>query len=211
MRLSPLDIEHMEFPRSAGGYHRGHVRDFLQRVAADVEELLRDMQALHAKLEDSERRVEELQTAEAELQRAVIAAERIGNELRENAKREAQLVLQEAERVRDRRLADIEGSIHRAHIDLDRLERDRNLFREQFRGLLEAYQRSLDATAPLPASMSRSRAPAPPDDADGAAPGEVASDDPEYAHSAARRPAEKRSADGDQDPSVNLLDDATPT
>lgn len=146
MRLSPLDIEHMEFPRSAAGYHRGHVRDFLQRVAADAEEMLREMQTLRAKLEESERRVEELQTAEAELQRAVIAAERIGNELKENARREAQLVLQEAERLRERRLADVEGSIHRARLELDRLERDRNLFREQFRGLLEAYLRSLEAT-----------------------------------------------------------------
>lgn len=147
MRLSPLDIEHMEFPRSAAGYHRGHVREFLQRVAADAEEMLREMQTLRAKLEESERRVDELQTAEAELQRAVIAAERIGNELKENARREAQLVLQEAERLRERRVADIEGSVHRARIELDRLERDRNLFREQFRGLLEAYLRSLDATS----------------------------------------------------------------
>jgi len=146
MRLSPLDIEHMEFPRSAAGYHRGHVREFLQRVAADAEEMLREMQTLRAKLEESERRVEELQTAEAELQRAVIAAERIGNLRKENARREAQLVLQEAERLRERRLADVEGSIHRARLELDRLERDRNLFREQFRGLLEAYLRSLEAT-----------------------------------------------------------------
>src|SRR5690606_16456772 len=110
------------------------------------EEMLREMQTLRARLEESERRVEELQTAEAELQRAVIAAERIGNELKENARREAQLVLQEAERLRERRVADIEGSLHRARQDLDRLERDRTLFREQFRGLLQAYLRSLDAT-----------------------------------------------------------------
>lgn len=148
MRLSPLDIEHMEFPRGAGGYQRRHVRDFLERVAEDVSELLRDMQAMQSELDMARTRVAELQTAEAELQRAVIAAERIGNEIKENAKREAKVVVAEAERVRDLRLGELDGQVDRALSDLDRLARERNLFREQFRGLLNAYLRSLEASSP---------------------------------------------------------------
>ena len=148
MRLSPLDIEHMEFPRGAGGYQRRHVRDFLQRVAADVSELLRGMQAMQAELDGARARVAELQTAEAELQRAVIAAERIGNEIKENAKREAKLLIADAERVRDTRLGELDAQVNRALTDLDRLARERNLFREQFKGLLSAYLGSLEAMAP---------------------------------------------------------------
>ncbi|HLU82861.1 MAG TPA: DivIVA domain-containing protein [Trueperaceae bacterium] len=148
MRLSPLDIEHMEFPRGAGGYQRRHVRDFLERVAEDVSELLRDMQLLQAELDGARKRVSELQSAEAELQRAVIAAERIGNELKENAKREAKVIIAEAERVRDLRLGELDSQVDRALSDLDRLSRERQLFREQFRGLLSAYLQSLEASAP---------------------------------------------------------------
>jgi len=144
MRLSPLEIEHMEFPRGAGGYQRKHVRDFLVRVSGHVEELLREIQGLQEQLETAQERISQLQTAEAELQRAVIAAERIGNEIKENAKREAKLILDEAERVRDRRLGDLDGQVQQTRAEIDRLLRDRTLFREQFRGLLAAYLRSLE-------------------------------------------------------------------
>lgn len=147
MRLSPIDIEHMEFPRGAGGYQKRHVRDFLERVAAEVAELLREMQTMQNELDAARTRVSELQTAEAELQRAVIAAERIGNEIKENAKREASMILTEAERVRDSRLSSLDSLVDRSRADLDRMARERSLFREQFKGLLNAYLRSLEATA----------------------------------------------------------------
>ncbi|HEX7040515.1 MAG TPA: DivIVA domain-containing protein [Trueperaceae bacterium] len=145
MRLSPLEIEHMEFPRGAGGYQRRHVRDFLERVASEVADLLKEVQDLQGELDASRQQVAELQAKEAELQRAVIAAERIANEIKENAKREAKLILDEAERVRERRLADLDAEVARTRADLDRLQREQALFREQFRALLQAYSRSLEA------------------------------------------------------------------
>ena len=33
MKLSPLDIQHMEFSRTVNGYNRRQVREFLERVA----------------------------------------------------------------------------------------------------------------------------------------------------------------------------------
>jgi cell division initiation protein len=145
VRLSPLEIEHMEFPRGAGGYQRRHVRDFLERVASEVADLLKEVQDLQGELDASRQQVAELQAKEAELQRAVIAAERIANEIKENAKREAKLILDEAERVRERRLADLDAEVARTRADLDRLQREQALFREQFRALLQAYSRSLEA------------------------------------------------------------------
>lgn len=143
--MSPLEIEHMEFPRGASGYQRKHVRDFLERVGEEVADLLREMQGLQSELDSAKQQVSDLQAKEAELQRAVIAAERIANEIKENAKREAKLILDEAERLRERRVADLDGEVNRTRAELDRLIRERGLFREQFRGLLQAYTRSLEA------------------------------------------------------------------
>lgn len=152
MRLSPIDIEHMEFPRGAGGYQQRHVRDFLERVASEVADLLREMQTMQNELDAARTRISELQTAEAELQRAVIAAERIGNEIKENAKREAKMILAEAERVRASRLSELDSAVDRSRADLDRMLRERSLFREQFKGLLSAYMRSLEASIESDAS-----------------------------------------------------------
>jgi len=145
MRLSPLDIQHMEFQRTASGYHRRQVREFLERVAMEREELLRDVQTLREDLDRRDEQIAELQAAEAELQRAIIAAERIGNEIKENAKKEAQLVLQEADRLKEERLQGAEARLRSAHAELARVERETSLFREQFRGMLEAYMRSLES------------------------------------------------------------------
>lgn len=152
MRLSPLDIQHMEFQRTASGYHRRQVREFLERVALEREELLRELQNLKDDLELRDEQITVLQSAEAELQRAIIAAERIGNEIKENAKKEAQLILQEAERLKHERLQDTETRLRSSHAELTRLEREYALFREQFRGMLEAYARSLDSQ-PRPRSQ----------------------------------------------------------
>lgn len=144
MRLSPLDIQQMEFQRGAGGYQRKAVRAFLDRIGLELEELLREHQALRAELERRDETIAELQTAEAELQRAIIAAERIGNEIKMNAQREAELMLQEAENLKQERLREVDARLHGARAEITRLEREHSLFRDQFRGMLEAYARSLE-------------------------------------------------------------------
>lgn len=179
MKLSPLDIQHMEFPTGMGGYGKRQVREFLESVAGELESVLRENQQLKDDMKRKQGQIDELQGSEAELKRVVIAAERIANEIRENSKREAELMVQEAEQKRTgilndaetRRermvteaenkrsevIADAETRIRDARNELLRLEREQRLFREQFRALLQAFARNLEA-APLAGSReSRSK------------------------------------------------------
>lgn len=158
MKLSPLDIQHMEFSRTMSGYHKQQVREFLERIADEREELLRDMQSLRDDMAKKDKRIEELQSTEMELKRTVIAAERIANELKENARREAELMIQEAEQRKREVLRETEERLARGRASLERLDREQRLFREQFRGMLEAFSRSLDnlpSTQELDAAMER--------------------------------------------------------
>ena len=144
MKLSPLDIQHQEFTAAINGYNKRQVRDFLARAADSLESLIREQQQLREELAKRDKRIEELSVAEAELKRAVIAAERIGNEMKQNAKREAELIVQEAEAVKTKIIRDAESRLKQTGAEIARLERQSQLFREQFRGLLKAYERSLD-------------------------------------------------------------------
>lgn len=144
MRLSPLDVQHQEFATAVGGYNKRQVREFLTRAADTLEELIRENQQLREELAKRDKKIEELSLAEAELKRAVIAAERIGNEMKQNAKREAELIIQEAEAVKTKIIRDAEARLKQTGLEIARLERQSQLFREQFRGLLKAYERSLD-------------------------------------------------------------------
>lgn len=157
MKLTPLDIEHQEFDGALNGYNKRQVREFLARVAEVFENSLRESQTLRKTLSQRDARIEELQLAEVELKRAVISAERIGNELKANAKREAELTLQEAEAARERMLRDAENDLKDAKAEFTRLENERRLFREQFRGLLRAYERSLDNLEDNPTSKGKGK------------------------------------------------------
>jgi cell division initiation protein len=144
MKLSPLDIEHKEFSSGLNGYNKRQVDEFLALLAEQTEELLRENQALRDDIARKDKAIEELQSAELELKRAVIAAERIGNEMKHNAKREADLMLKEAEYRRDLLLKDSQQRLREIQAELARLEHERDLFREQFRGMLKAFERGLD-------------------------------------------------------------------
>lgn len=157
MKLSPLDIEHQDFDGALSGFSKRQVRDFLAQVAAAFEDTLRDNQALREELAKRDELIEQLKMAEAELKRAVIAAERIGNELKANAKREAELIIEEARAAQERMLRDAEARLREINSEISRLEKESQLFREQFRGLLRAYERSLEN---LPKPTEREPEPA---------------------------------------------------
>ena len=156
MRLSPLDIQHMEFPNSMNGYAKRPVREFLERIADEREELLHELQSLRDELNAKDESIDELRGSEVELKRAVIAAERIGNELKENARREAELMVREAEQVKESIIRDAEARIKESRMEMSRLEREQRVFREQFRGMLQAFERSLDAVE-VPSRRERER------------------------------------------------------
>jgi len=147
--FSPLDIEHKDFGRSLFGYDRQQVKDFLKRVADHTEDLVRQNKRLTNELDNKGTLIEELQTGELELKRTVVAAERIGNEMKNNAEREAHLILKEAEQQKEMVLREVKMRHKELTSEISRLERERDLFREQFRGMLRAFERGLDATSKL--------------------------------------------------------------
>ncbi|MGI8748607.1 MAG: DivIVA domain-containing protein, partial [Deinococcus sp.] len=101
MKYTPLDVRHQEFPGGMGGYRKPEVRSFLNDIADDLEELLQVRQRLQDHLQVLETRQEEYRRTEDDLRRAVVGAERISQELRENARREAELITSQAESYRD--------------------------------------------------------------------------------------------------------------
>ncbi len=96
VKLTPLDLRHQEFSGALSGYQRRQVREFLERASEELEDSLRERRSLEERLSELEKRLDEYRASEDELRRTVVAAERIGNELKQNAQREADLLLREA-------------------------------------------------------------------------------------------------------------------
>ncbi|ACO45686.1 DivIVA domain-containing protein [Deinococcus deserti] len=109
MKLSPLDIRHQDFPSRLGGYDRNSVRAFLAQIADQFEDMLQAEHAQSEHLLNLERQIEEQRQAEDEIRRAVVSAERIGHELRENAVRESDLLIAQATTQRESLLREAEA------------------------------------------------------------------------------------------------------
>lgn len=97
MNYSPLDLTHQTFRRRLLGYDQAAVHTFLNEVGAQLEALLREAQAQRDTAARLERELGEKRAAEEELRRTLVAAERIAHEMRDNAVRQSELLVAQAQ------------------------------------------------------------------------------------------------------------------
>lgn len=120
MKLTPLDIQRHSFQTRFRGAARDEVRTFLNLVAEEMEQL----RAENEKVSEEARRFSALLTEHHEreqiLKNTLVSAQRTSEELKENAKKQSQMLLREAELTADRL---IEAAQMKAHdIEKDILE-----------------------------------------------------------------------------------------
>ncbi len=144
MSFNPLDIRYQEFKKKLRGYDPEEVRAYLGQVADYVSGLEEQLAEARRRIQELEVELDQAREGEAELKRAVVAAERIAREVRAQAEREAELIRAEAEAAKERTLREAMDHLRKIQRDLERLKRERELFKEQFRGLLEGYLASLE-------------------------------------------------------------------
>ncbi len=144
MKFTPLDVRHKEFGSGPLGYRQREVRDFLVEVADEMENYERQARQHAERLAELEAQVNELRGGEEGLRRALVSAERISNEMRSNAQKEAQVLVKEAEGAKDKLLREALQKSRDIRLEIDRARSERGLFLSQFRALLQGYLASLD-------------------------------------------------------------------
>ncbi len=97
MRLTPLDITHKEFKRGLRGYSEQDVDGFLDEVAAEYEKLFQENIDLSERVDRLQKKLEQYENFEQALQQTMLAAQRSAEEIQENARKTAELHVQEAE------------------------------------------------------------------------------------------------------------------
>ncbi|GAA3997020.1 DivIVA domain-containing protein [Deinococcus rubellus] len=149
--LTPLDVQHRTFAAGWRGYRQGDVHAYLAEVAQALEAGLRERAQLTQRLQELQRQVNDYKEAEDELRRTVVAAERIGHELKEQSRQEAMLTLQSAE---NRAALLSEGAKRREQEALARhesrlreLESTFSLRRAQLESLYQAQEHELEHRA----------------------------------------------------------------
>ena len=137
MALTPVEIRHVSLGRGLLGYRRAPTDRLLEEVAASFEDVWRERADLADKVEELESDLERFRELEALLRTTLVSAERTAAELKAQATRESDLIVEEAR-------AEARTIVRQAAADNERLEADS----ARIRALLRAALSTLEASGP---------------------------------------------------------------
>jgi len=119
MKVTPLDLRQTQFATGLRGYEKHEVRAFLAEAADELEQALREIDALKQAAARADQDLAEHREREINLRNTLLTAQRLADQIRENAEQEAKMVVREAEGRADlilqkaqARLEEIDREIH---------------------------------------------------------------------------------------------------
>ena len=96
MALTPVEIRHVKLGKSFWGYNRSTTDRLLEEIVVSFEEVWRERADLEDKLERLESDIARYRDLETLLRKTLVSAERSAQELKDQARREADVLLTEA-------------------------------------------------------------------------------------------------------------------
>jgi cell division initiation protein len=112
MALTPVEIRHIKLSRSLFGYERGVIDELLEDIVESFEQVWRERADLADKIERVEEDLVRYRELETLLRTTLVSAERASQDLKEQARRETRVMLDEAHaearRIRREAAADLE-------------------------------------------------------------------------------------------------------
>jgi cell division initiation protein len=145
VKLTPLEIRKQTFARKRlGGVDPLEVQDFLNQVAAELEEMTRENAILRERRDAAAANLNEYKTMEDTLRRTLVRAERISSESREHAQRESDIVLQQAHLRAERVLEDARSRLRQLTDEIEELNKKKEVFVHRFRSLVKMQLELLD-------------------------------------------------------------------
>ena len=155
MKVTPLDIRRKEFKRAVRGYADEEVDLFLDEVADEFERLHQEIGELQERIRKLDEQVATHVQLKDALEKTLVGAQFHADETKANARKEAELILRDAELKARGIVSDSYSEVQRvqqALVQLKHLEED---FRYKFRSLLEGHLKLLaEAPIDLPAGQA---------------------------------------------------------
>lgn len=152
--LTPLDIRRFDFGSALRGYDKTRVDQFRDEVAREVERLVKQGQDLDAKAKGFHEQLRAFRERDKAINEALVSAQQLRAEVREQADREAQLILREARAEADKFLEAARAEVRRLQADLEQLVRQRRSYLAQLRTLIERQLADVEAAEAAPSSMT---------------------------------------------------------
>ncbi|HET6513722.1 MAG TPA: DivIVA domain-containing protein [Thermodesulfovibrionales bacterium] len=144
MRITPLDIQQKQFPMRFRGFDVEEVYAFLEVVREQMEDLLRENALLKEQIQRAENQIKEYRDMETTLRETLMTAQQMVEDYKTNARKEAELLIKEAELRADSIVKDAQERVVKIHEDIVDLKGIRRHFKEELKRLIESHTRMLD-------------------------------------------------------------------
>lgn len=149
--LTALDVRRYDFGRSLRGYDPARVDQFREQVAEEMERLARVNQDLDQKARSFHEQLRAFRERDRALNEALVSAQQMRQETKEQAEREAGLIVREAQAEGERYIENARSEVRRVQAELEALERSRRAYMAQMRSLITRHLSEIDASdRPLP-------------------------------------------------------------
>lgn len=136
--LSPIEIKKQEFGRSMRGYDTSEVRSFLETVADELEKLSEDVRSRTTEIQALKSELTVYQRIDQNMKDALVNAQETLRGAKVDGKREAELLLKEAELEAERMIAEAQKKGRQIQQDLETISDRRNSFIRKLKTLLRS-------------------------------------------------------------------------
>jgi len=134
--ISPFEIEEKEFEKQVMGYNKNEVDEFLYKISNDIENLLKTMELKDKEVLRLEDELEKFNRIEKNITEALVVAKETSNEIINNAKQKAKVIVKEnevnAKSIIDRANADV-INVKR---EFENLKKSMNIYRIKMNSLI---------------------------------------------------------------------------
>ncbi|HMK55177.1 MAG TPA: DivIVA domain-containing protein [Dissulfurispiraceae bacterium] len=145
MRITPLDIQQKTFPtQMLRGFDQEEVYSFLELVREEMEELLRENASLKEQLSRADSQLQEYNNMNNTLKETLITTQQMVDEFKANARKEAELILRDAESRADDVVKAAQERAVKIHEDIVELKGIRRHFKEEVKRLIESHMKMVE-------------------------------------------------------------------
>ncbi len=145
MKITPLDIQQQQFRVKFRGFDMMEVDNFLDLVANEFEELLRENNRLKEEDRQKVQKMQELEGTERELRKVLVSAQQICDDIKDNARKEGELIIEEARGNARKLLETAQGQVAQVEAEISGLKRQRAQFEASLRSTVEMYLKLLNS------------------------------------------------------------------
>jgi cell division initiation protein len=144
MRITPLDIQQKQFPMKFRGFDVEEVYAFLEVIREEMEDLLRESATLKENAQRAENQIKEYKDMETTLRETLLTAQQMVEDYKTNAKKEAELIVKEAELRADTLIKQAQEKVIKIHEDIVDLKGIRVHFKEELKRMVEGHLKMLE-------------------------------------------------------------------